>query len=100
MRGRRRSHADRQGGRYRPYGRASRRRRWDVSLRAAHRTAFARRALVHRFANLKRAVILILDGVGIGEAPDAAEYGDTGSNTLGNVARACGGLELPRLERF
>jgi len=49
---------------------------------------------------LKRAVILILDGVGIGEAPDAAEYGDAGSDTLGNVARACGGLELPRLERF
>jgi phosphopentomutase len=49
---------------------------------------------------LKRAVIVILDGVGIGEAPDAAEYGDTGSDTLGNVARACGGLKLPRLERF
>jgi phosphopentomutase len=49
---------------------------------------------------LKRAVILILDGVGIGEAPDAADYGDTGSDTLGNVARACGGLKLPRLERF
>jgi phosphopentomutase len=49
---------------------------------------------------LKRAVILILDGVGIGEAPDAAAYGDAGSDTLGNVARACGGLDLPRLERF
>jgi phosphopentomutase len=49
---------------------------------------------------LKRAIILILDGVGIGEAPDAAAYGDAGSDTLGNVARACGGLELPRLERF
>jgi phosphopentomutase len=49
---------------------------------------------------LKRAVILILDGVGIGEAPDAALYGDSGSDTLGNVARACGGLDLPRLERF
>ncbi len=49
---------------------------------------------------MKRAVILILDGVGIGEAPDAAEYGDVGSDTLGNVARACGGLKLPRLERF
>jgi phosphopentomutase len=49
---------------------------------------------------VKRAVILILDGVGIGEAPDAADYGDTGSDTLGNVARACGGLRLPRLERF
>jgi phosphopentomutase len=49
---------------------------------------------------LKRAIILILDGVGIGEAPDAAAYGDEGSDTLGNVARACGGLKLPRLERF
>ncbi|HVS60772.1 MAG TPA: phosphopentomutase [Gemmatimonadaceae bacterium] len=49
---------------------------------------------------MKRAVIIILDGVGIGEAPDAAEYGDAGSDTLGNVARACGGLRLPRLERF
>jgi phosphopentomutase len=47
---------------------------------------------------LKRALIIILDGVGIGEAPDAARYGDEGSDTLGNVARACGGLELPRLE--
>jgi len=49
---------------------------------------------------LKRAAIIILDGVGIGEAPDAAKYGDSGSDTLGNVARACGGLTLPRLERF
>jgi phosphopentomutase len=49
---------------------------------------------------LKRALIIILDGVGIGEAPDAARYGDEGSDTLGNVARACGGLELPRLELF
>jgi phosphopentomutase len=49
---------------------------------------------------VKRAVIIILDGVGIGEAPDAAEYGDAGSDTLGNVARASGGLKLPRLERF
>ncbi len=49
---------------------------------------------------MKRAVIIILDGVGIGEAPDAALYGDAGSDTLGNVARASGGLALPRLERF
>ncbi len=47
---------------------------------------------------MKRAAIIILDGVGIGEAPDAARYGDVGSDTLGNVARACGGLDLPRLE--
>jgi phosphopentomutase len=49
---------------------------------------------------VKRAVIIILDGVGIGAAPDAADYGDTGSDTLGNIARATGGLKLPRLERF
>jgi phosphopentomutase len=49
---------------------------------------------------VKRAAIIILDGVGIGEAPDAAKYGDTGSDTLGNVARASGGLRLPRLERL
>jgi phosphopentomutase len=49
---------------------------------------------------VKRAAIIILDGVGIGEAPDAAKYGDTGSDTLGNVARAAGGLKLPRLERL
>ena len=47
---------------------------------------------------MKRVAIIILDGVGIGEAPDAARYGDVGSDTLGNVAQACGGLDLPRLE--
>ncbi|HZE07966.1 MAG TPA: phosphopentomutase [Gemmatimonadaceae bacterium] len=48
----------------------------------------------------KRAAIIVLDGVGIGAAPDAAEYGDADSDTLGNVARECGGLKLPRLERL
>ena len=38
--------------------------------------------------------------MGIGAAPDAADYGDAASDTLGNVARACGGLQLPRLERL
>jgi phosphopentomutase len=47
----------------------------------------------------RRAAIIVLDGVGIGAAPDAADYGDTGSNTLGNIARAVGGLRLPNLER-
>ncbi|MCX7772592.1 MAG: phosphopentomutase [Clostridia bacterium] len=37
---------------------------------------------------MKRAVIIVLDSVGIGELPDAALYGDEGSNTLGNIARA------------
>jgi phosphopentomutase len=47
----------------------------------------------------RRAIILVLDGVGIGAAPDAATYGDVGSDTIGNLARAVGGLTLPNLER-
>lgn len=47
---------------------------------------------------MTRAAIIILDGVGIGEAHDAAKYGDTGSDTLGNVSRKLGGLDLPHLE--
>jgi phosphopentomutase len=47
----------------------------------------------------KRAIIVVLDGVGIGAAPDARAYGDEGSNTLGNLSRAVGGMRLPNLER-
>lgn len=47
-----------------------------------------------------RAAIIVLDGLGGGPAPDTADYGDTGSDTLGNVARAVGGLTLPNLERL
>jgi phosphopentomutase len=46
---------------------------------------------------MNRALILVLDGVGAGAAPDAADYGDSHSNTLGHVARAVGGLNLPAL---
>jgi phosphopentomutase len=45
-----------------------------------------------------RACVIVLDAVGAGELPDAAQYGDEGSDTLGNVARAVGGLDLPSLE--
>jgi phosphopentomutase len=47
---------------------------------------------------IQRAIVIVLDGVGAGEAPDAAEYGDIGSNSLGNTARAVGGLKMPNLE--
>src|SRR5881227_4273893 len=47
---------------------------------------------------MSRACVIVLDAVGAGELPDAAEYGDEGSDTLGNVARAVGGLDLPSLE--
>ena len=46
----------------------------------------------------RRAFIVVLDAVGAGELPDAADFGDEGSNTLGNVAEAVGGLELPHLQ--
>jgi phosphopentomutase len=46
---------------------------------------------------MRRAAIIVLDGVGIGPAPDTETYGDAGSDTLGNVARRSGGLSLPNL---
>jgi phosphopentomutase len=48
----------------------------------------------------RRALIVVLDGVGCGAAPDTDAYGDAGSDTLGNVARASGGLSLPNLQRL
>jgi phosphopentomutase len=47
---------------------------------------------------MPRACVIVLDAVGAGELPDADAYGDVGSDTLGNVARAVGGLDLPNLE--
>ncbi len=47
---------------------------------------------------MARAILIILDGVGVGRAPDAAQYGDEGSDTLGNLARQQGGLTLPALQ--
>lgn len=48
-----------------------------------------------------RAVYLIVfDSVGIGAAPDAAEYGDCGANTLGHIATTCDGLNLPVMQRW
>lgn len=49
---------------------------------------------------VKRVFLIVLDGVGVGELPDAAVYGDQGSNTLGNLSRAVGGMDLPHLERM
>jgi phosphopentomutase len=47
-----------------------------------------------------RACVIVLDAVGAGELPDADQYGDEGSNTLANVAKVVGGLDLPNLEAF
>jgi phosphopentomutase len=43
----------------------------------------------------RRAFVIVLDACGAGELPDSADYGDAGSNTLGHVAEASGGLDLP-----
>jgi len=49
---------------------------------------------------MKRALIIVLDGAGAGEAPDSALYGDAGADTLKHVARAVGGLNVPTMERL
>src|SRR3972149_3806045 len=46
---------------------------------------------------IKRVIIIVFDGLGIGELPDADEYGDNGSDTLDNTALAAGGLTVPNL---
>jgi len=43
-------------------------------------------------------MVIVLDGLGAGHAPDAASFGDEGSNTLGNTAKAVGGLQAPNLQ--
>ncbi|MGH8924853.1 MAG: phosphopentomutase [Acidimicrobiia bacterium] len=48
---------------------------------------------------MRRAVIIVMDSCGVGEAPDAAEYGDEGSDTIGHTANAVGGLSLPNFEK-
>ncbi|MFA7419798.1 MAG: phosphopentomutase [Melioribacteraceae bacterium] len=45
-------------------------------------------------------IVIVLDGVGIGELPDSEKYGDKGSDTLGNMAVKLGGLSLPNLQKF
>ena len=49
---------------------------------------------------MRRVILIVLDSVGVGELPDAEEYGDRGSNTIGNLSRAVGGVHLPNLGRL
>jgi phosphopentomutase len=49
---------------------------------------------------MRRAAVIVLDACGVGALPDASEYGDAGSNTLGHLAEQVGGLELPILQRL
>lgn len=45
-------------------------------------------------------IVIILDGVGVGELPDADLYGDKGSNTLANISKALKGIQLPNLQKL
>jgi len=51
-------------------------------------------------AAIDRAVLIVLDSVGVGSLPDAADFGDEGANTLVHVAESCGGLRLPHLGKL
>ncbi|MFK7696515.1 phosphopentomutase [Paenibacillus sp. HJGM_3] len=48
----------------------------------------------------KRICMIVLDSVGIGELPDAAAFGDTGSHTLGHIAERVSGFALPNMQRL
>ncbi|HHY90881.1 MAG TPA: phosphopentomutase [Clostridiales bacterium] len=49
---------------------------------------------------VNRIVLFVLDSVGIGALPDADKFGDNGANTLGNIAKKCGHIELPNLVKL
>lgn len=47
---------------------------------------------------MKKAILLVLDSLGVGELPDAELYGDKGANTLKNISLAIDGINIPNLE--
>ena len=49
---------------------------------------------------MKRCFLVVIDSLGVGEAPDAELYGDLGTNTLANVSKAVGGVNLPNMEKL
>jgi phosphopentomutase len=49
---------------------------------------------------IRRVTLIVLDSVGCGDAPDAGDYGDQDANTLRNISRAVGGLQLPNMGRL
>jgi phosphopentomutase len=51
-------------------------------------------------SDVGRATVIVLDGVGVGALPDAADFGDEGSDSVGNTSRAVGGLALPNMGRL
>ena len=49
---------------------------------------------------MKRCFLVVIDSLGVGEAPDAKQYGDEGVNTLGNVAKHVQGVDLPTFDKL
>jgi phosphopentomutase len=50
--------------------------------------------------NINRVIVIVLDSVGVGAMPDAADFGDEGANTLAHVAEHTGGLNLPHMQKM
>ena len=48
----------------------------------------------------RRVIVVVLDGLGIGAAPDAADFNSEQTNTLAHVARHVSGLSLPHMEKL
>ncbi|WP_153122746.1 phosphopentomutase [Peribacillus tepidiphilus] len=48
----------------------------------------------------KRIFLIVMDSVGIGEAPDAEKFGDKGAHTLGHIAEKMNGLKMPNMEKL
>jgi phosphopentomutase len=49
---------------------------------------------------IDRVILIVMDSVGVGELPDASLYGDTGSNTLGNIATSIKNFKLKNLQEI
>ena len=49
---------------------------------------------------IQRVIWIVLDSVGMGAMPDAKEFGDVGSNTIGNTSKAVGGLHVPNMQKM
>ncbi len=48
----------------------------------------------------KRIFLVVMDSVGIGEAPDAEQFGDLGSDTIGHIAEHMNGLQMPNMVKL
>lgn len=50
--------------------------------------------------DIERVTVIVLDSAGVGELPDAKDFGDEGSNTFGHIAEAVGGISLPNMQKM